>query len=76
MITRVRKADWTLMLTIVTLVGVIWAASAKTSPWDQAVKDISELRPKVENNQLQIAILTEKLTSIDKHLESIDKKTK
>lgn len=72
---KFRKVDWGLLLTFLTLVGFIWAAYAKTTPWDQAVRDVAELKPMVTNDHIQLEVLIERLKSIDGHLASIDRKT-
>ena len=72
----IRRSDWVQWLTIVTLFGFIWTAFAKAQSWEQAAKDISELKPKVINHDIQFAVIVEKIASIDKHLQSIDNKIK
>lgn len=73
-----RKADWTLILTILTLGGVIWQAYAKPASWDQAVNDMSDMKPRVRSLEIQMAVITDEMSelrSIRQHLASIDKKT-
>jgi hypothetical protein len=73
-----RKADWTLILTIVTLAGVIWSAYAKPASWDQAVADMADMKPRVRSLELQMAVILDEMSdlkSIRQHLASIDRKT-
>jgi hypothetical protein len=73
--TGFRKSDFVQWVTILTLAGFIWKASARASSWDIAVQDIKEMKPQVEELQLQMAVLVYRAESINKHLASIDRKT-
>jgi hypothetical protein len=70
-----RKSDWMNILTIATLLGFIYTAYSKAYAWDEGLKNIAEMRPKVENLQIQMAILVDRANSINQHVASIDHKT-
>jgi hypothetical protein len=71
---KLRRVDWGLILTVLTLAGVLWTAYAKPASWDQTVKDMMEIKPKVYDHDKQLAVVIEKLSSMEAHLESIDRK--
>lgn len=72
---KFRKADIVQWLSVLTLGGILWTAYAKAATWDQVVKDMNLIKPKIESQEINTAVLIARLNSIDKHLESIDRKT-
>lgn len=70
-----RKTDIATWLNILIMAGLIWSAYGKPAAWDQAKKDVDEMRPIVTSDHTNIAVVLSQLESINKHLESIDRKT-
>jgi hypothetical protein len=71
-----RKVDWGILLTLLTLLGVIWQAYAKPAQWDQTVKEMADIRPKVYEHDKQLAVIIERLDEMNLHLAAIDKHTR
>lgn len=74
----VRKTDVGLILTVITLMGAIWAGYAKPASWDQCVKDMAIVQPMVIQHETQIAVLTrseeDHFKAIMAELQAINKK--
>lgn len=75
-----RKTDWGLMLTILLILGAIYAGFAKPESWDRAATEIRELRPIVEKNEKDIAELrainTTQMSMIIRELDGIHRELK
>ena len=65
----IRKADVGLILTVVTLAGIIWAGYAKPASWDHAVKEVAEIKPKVAEHSTQLAVITSALIEMQEDLK-------
>ena len=65
----IRKADVGLMLTVITIIGAIWVGYAKPSSWDQAVKEVAELKPQVAIHDKQLAVISSVLEDMQEDLK-------
>ena len=70
----IRSKDIGLIIGIITLGGLVWKIYAKPIEWDQTVKEMSEIKPTVLVHSIQLAVITDQLSTMNKHLESIDRK--
>lgn len=64
----IRKTDVGLILTVVTLMGAVWAGYSKPASWDQCVREMNSIKPIVMAHETQIAVLTR---SEDDHFKAI-----
>lgn len=70
-----RKTDIATWLNLLIMAGLIWTAYGKPASWDQAKKDVDEIRPIVQDDHTKMAVVISQLESMNRHLESIDRKT-
>lgn len=71
---RIRKVDIGLLINLLTLGGLLWAFYAHPAKWDQAVTDLAELKPKVEDHGKQLAAIDAQYKDIKEELQAIDRK--
>ena len=64
----IRKTDVGLILTVIMLLGAVWAGYSKPAAWDQCVKDVVIMKPIVSDDHTQMAVM--KQTEND-HFEAI-----
>ena len=70
----IRAKDVALLVSILTLGGLVWGMYKKPAEWDQATKEINELRPRVESLEKAIIANSERYGYIVKQLDAIDRK--
>jgi hypothetical protein len=77
---EVRKVDIGVALSIIMIIGAIYAGFGKPASWDQAVKDVNDLKPRVENEEREIselrAINTTQMSMIIRELDGLHRELK
>lgn len=57
-----------------TITGMLWAAFSKPASWDQVVKDMADMKPKVEDHGTRIARIEAHYSDIKDTLHEINRK--
>lgn len=70
----IRAKDLTLIVAVLTVAGALYAMTSKPAQWDQATRDIEELKPKVAANEIKLAVINAQYEAIQGELHAINRK--
>lgn len=66
-----RRSEFISISTLLVVASWIWYASGKSTNWDIAASDISQIKPKVESDERQLSVIVARLEDMQDDLKWI-----